>query len=152
MERRYTDASPEDIVQDVALSLLDKLNVDVQIENLAGYIYRSLRNRVFDNQKKARNTLSMDSYSDSNEMKLVTDAETDNDLAFRDINPSALHSAIEQLSNDDKYLIKEIHFGQKSFKQLSTELNTPIGTLLSRKHRAQEKLAKILTTKTNKNL
>jgi DNA-directed RNA polymerase specialized sigma24 family protein len=48
LDDRYDDASPEDIVQDVALSLVSRLNPDTQIGNLAGYIYRSLKNRIID--------------------------------------------------------------------------------------------------------
>ena len=143
MEQRFADVSPEDIVQDVALSLLDKLNIDAQIENLAGYIYRSLRNKILDNKKKKRVDFSIESFEKNiNETVAAENEEIDKLLDFE---PEQLHKAIQQLSNDDKYIINTTHFEGKSFQQLSKELNTPVGTLLSRKHRAQAKLAKIIT-------
>ncbi|MFA6400085.1 MAG: sigma-70 family RNA polymerase sigma factor [Salinivirgaceae bacterium] len=147
MEKRYADASPEDIVQDVALSLLDKLNIDVQIENLAGYIYRSLHNKIFDTQKKKRITVSIDTYDNQifgNDSSSNFSSETDEKYVLNDYEPHQLLAAIEMLNEVDKYIINGTHFEGKSFMQLSAELNTPIGTLLSRKHRAQIKLGKIL--------
>lgn len=51
----------EDIVQDVALHLFEKLDVAAPIENLAGYIYRALRNRVIDEIRKRKiDTVSLE--------------------------------------------------------------------------------------------
>jgi len=147
MEKRYADAYPEDIVQDVALSMLDKLNVDVQVENIAGYIYRSLRNKIFDTQKKKRMEVSIESYVDKKDENLFNNSvanELEEKSILNEFEPHQLHEAIEKLSEDDKYIINVTHFEGKSFQQLSKELDTPIGTLLSRKHRAQAKLSKIL--------
>ena len=40
-EDRFPEASPEDIVQDVMVGLIDKLDLDVQIGNLTGISLRS---------------------------------------------------------------------------------------------------------------
>jgi RNA polymerase sigma factor (sigma-70 family) len=142
MEQRYADVSPEDIVQDVALSLLDKLNIDAQIENLAGYIYRSLRNKILDNKKKKRIDFSIENF-EKNIIEPVSE-ETDEIDYISEIEPETLREAIQQLNDEDKYIITITHFEGKSFQQLSKELKTPVGTLLSRKHRAQAKLARII--------
>jgi RNA polymerase sigma factor (sigma-70 family) len=147
MEMRYGDVSPEDIVQDVALSLLDKFNIDAQVENLTGYIYRSLRNKILDTQKRKRREVSIEDFvnkKNENELNYTLAAETDEVSILDEYDPQKLLDAIEKLSDNDKYIIKETHFDGKSFQQLSKELNVPIGTLLSRKHRAQTKLGKIL--------
>ena len=44
----------EDIVQDVALSLLARTDVLVPIESLSAYVYQSLRNRVIDSLRSRR--------------------------------------------------------------------------------------------------
>lgn len=139
MEKRYADVSAEDIVQDVVLSLLNKLNVNEQIENIAAYIYRSLRNKILDNEKKGRKTILID---ENNNVKDET--EPYEMSLFERFNITNVHKAIEQLNTYDKYIINEIYFNGKTFQQLSVELNSPIGTLLSRKYRAQEKIQKIL--------
>jgi RNA polymerase sigma factor (sigma-70 family) len=140
MERRYGDVSPEDIVQDVALSLLDKFNIDYQVENLAGYFYRSLRNKILDTQKKKIKEVSIEDFVDKKNENALNNSiasEADEENMLHEFEP-------QQILDDDKYIIKETHFEGKSFQQLSNELNVPVGTLLSRKHRAQAKLGKIL--------
>ena len=57
LDDRYYDASPEDIVQDVILSLVSRLNPDTQIGNMTGYIYRSLKNRIIDYRRKKQQTV-----------------------------------------------------------------------------------------------
>lgn len=146
MEKRYSDASPEDIVQDVTLSLLDKFNIDAQIENLAAYMYRSLRNKIYDTQTKKRHHVSLDGIENEKKINPALEDETEDKNQLNEFEPEQLRVAIEKLNNEDKYIINQTHFEGKSFQELSIELNTPLGTLLSRKHRAQAKLAKYLTT------
>ena len=64
LDDRYDEASPEDIIQDVALGLIDKLDLDTQISNLTGYIYRSLKNRIIDSRKKKQRTVSIENFTD----------------------------------------------------------------------------------------
>jgi RNA polymerase sigma factor (sigma-70 family) len=147
MNKRYADAAPEDIVQEVALGLLDKLNIDVQIENLAAYFYRSLRNKIYDTQTKKRAEVSIENFATTNnEVQLNKDlsGESEEIVISQEFESHQLMEAIGQLNQEDKYIIMETHFKGKSFHELSIELNTPLGTLLSRKHRAQAKLSKIL--------
>ena len=63
LDDRYFEASPEDIVQDVAVGLIGKLEVDAQIENITAYIYRSVRNKIIDFQKKKQRTVSIESFT-----------------------------------------------------------------------------------------
>jgi RNA polymerase sigma factor (sigma-70 family) len=151
MEKRYGDVSPEDIVQDVALSLLDKFNIDAQIENLTGYMYRSLRNKILDTQKKKRREISIEDYIDKKNENLlnIVANEVDDQNILNEFEPQQLLDAIEMLGDEDKFIINETHFKGKSFQQLSKELNIPIGTLLSRKHRAQAKLGRLLKERIN---
>ena len=64
LDERYYEASPEDIVQDVALGLIDKLDLDTQIGNLTGYIYRSIKNKIIDYQKKKQRNVSIERFTD----------------------------------------------------------------------------------------
>ncbi len=54
--------------------------------------------------------------------------------------------AIQELSDIEQFIINQTEFEGKTFEQLSKELQIPIGTLLSKKHRALNKLYKILKT------
>ena len=125
MENRYADASPEDIVQDVALNLLDKLNVDAQIENIAAYIYRSLRNKIFDTQQKKRINVSIEDYVNHKNENVLNETianEEELEVFLSQYEPKQLHEAIEKLNEEEKYILKSTHFEGKSFQQLSEEL------------------------------
>ena len=54
------DRDAEDIVQDVFVSLFEKADVTLPIENLAAYVYQSLRNRLVDIFRKKKDTLSLE--------------------------------------------------------------------------------------------
>ena len=64
LDDRYYEVSPEDIIQDVALGLIDKLDLDTQIGNLTGYIYQSVKNKIIDFQKKKQRTVSIENFTD----------------------------------------------------------------------------------------
>ena len=149
LDDRYYDASPEDIVQDVVLSLVSKLNPDFQIGNLTGYIYRSLKNRIIDYRKKKQRTVSMESFRDGkNEnylLNTIPDEPLPEELDYTDLEPGLLHRAISQLRPDEQAVIIATEFEQHTYEELSEEWDVPLGTLLSRKHRALSKLYKILS-------
>jgi len=148
LDDRYYDASPEDIVQDVVLSLVSKLNPDTQIGNLTGYIYRSLKNRIIDYRKKRQRTVSMESFRDWKSgnylVNTVADETYTDELDYTNLEPELLHQAIAQLRPDEQAVIMATEFEKHTYEELSEEWGVPIGTLLSRKHRALSKLYKIL--------
>jgi len=151
MENRYGEESPEDIIQDVALSLITNLNVQTQVDNIAGYIYRSLKNRIIDIQRKKKRNISIDSMSSGNkelsDLTSIPDEPYVDDSIFEKYNPEMLHTAINKLRPDEQLIIKLTEFGNYTFDDLAQEWNVPIGTLLSRKHRAIAKLNKLITIK-----
>jgi RNA polymerase sigma factor (sigma-70 family) len=154
LESRFIEASPEDIVQDVALGLVNRLDVDVQVENIAAYIYRAIRNRIIDFQKKKERNISIETFSDktngnylSNTLADETDIE---DAGYASIEPETLKLAIGQLRPDEQALILATEFEERTFEELSDEWDIPLGTLLSRKHRALSKLQKILIQQKNR--
>ncbi len=60
-----------------------------------------------------------------------------------------LHSAIQQLSPADREIIHLRHSAGLSFAQIADTLEQPLGTVLSRGHRALGKLKKLMTQDTN---
>jgi RNA polymerase sigma factor (sigma-70 family) len=148
LDDRYFEASPEDIVQDVALGLIDRLDLDAQIGNLTAYIYRSVKNKIIDYQKKKQRNVSIERFTDrKNENYLhntIEDETIDEENDYSDIEPELLQLAISQLRPDEQAVIIATEFEQRTYEELSGEWNVPVGTLLSRKHRALSKLHKIL--------
>ena len=153
LDDRYYEASPEDIIQDVALGLIDRLDLDAQIGNLTAYIYRSVKNKIIDYQKKKQRNVSIERFTDrKNEnylLNTIRDETIDEENDYSDIQPELLQQAISQLRPDEQAVIIATEFEQRTYEELSGEWNVPIGTLLSRKHRALSKLHKILLNNQN---
>ncbi len=148
LDDRYDEASPEDIIQDVALGLIDQLDLDTQIGNLTGYIYRSVKNKIIDFQKKKQRTVSIENFTDRKNENYLLNTLTDETLAENDyanIEPEVLQQAISQLRPDEQAVIIATEFENQTYEELSEEWDVPIGTLLSRKHRALSKLHKTLS-------
>jgi len=145
MEERFFEASAEDIIQDVALSLISKLDVNAQIENFAAYMYRSLKNKIIDGNRKSTNEVPLENYSTNEWLKTLPDDSHVEETNLRSNNYELLYKAISQLKPYEQELIKATEFEGRTFEELSEEWNEPIGTLLSRKHRSMAKLNRILT-------
>ncbi len=151
LESRFVEATPEDIVQDVALGLIQRLDLDAQIGNMAGYIYRALRNRILDLRRKKQRNVSLDHYRDKKTgnhlSRILADEGPTEVTAYETIEPETLRKAIAQLRPDEQAIIIATVFEQRTYEEVSEEWEVPVGTLLSRKHRALSKLHKILTNK-----
>ncbi len=156
IEEKFLNSSPEDIIQDVALSLLNKLDVDSQIENLAGYMYRSLKNKIIDEKRKAGNNFSVEYFERNQKVDAQVNSISDETYSENsyspEINNELLYEALSQLKPDEQAIIISTEFENKTFGELSEKWNVPIGTLLSRKHRALAKLYNILTIEKNKQI
>ena len=132
------DRDAEDIVQDVMLSIFDKADVTIPIENLAAYVYRSLRNKVIDIFRKREEILSLsdvigDARSDT---ERVVERKELMDFVFR---------AIDSLPDVQRAVLIATENEGWSFRELSEEWEIPIGTLLARKSRALQHIRKKLT-------
>jgi RNA polymerase sigma factor (sigma-70 family) len=139
----------EDVVQDVIVSVLERLDVTAPIEDLTAYVYQALRNRVVDHFRKKRPTVSLDAaIGDDPELSLASLLPDPTSDAFDAVYGTELRSqilaAIERLSEDEKAVVIETEFNDRTFKELAEQWGIPIGTLLSRKSRALAKIAGVL--------
>jgi RNA polymerase sigma factor (sigma-70 family) len=132
------DRDAEDIVQDVMLSIFDKADVTLPIENLAAYVYRSLRNKVIDIFRKKQDVVSLD--------EVISDAGCD---TVRDVEKKELieqiFDAMDSLPPEQRAVLIATEFEGRSYRELSEEWTVPIGTLLARKSRALNKIKQELT-------
>ena len=151
---RYVDTrlygiDPDDIIQDIALNFFDKIDINSPIENIAAYLYRSIRNKIIDYQRKPIKDVPLESFVDEDDnnyllrdlMEDISDVDDEHEKSELKIK---LGKAIEQLKPDQQAIIVETEFEGQSFEDLSNRWNVPIGTLLSRKHRAIKKLQEIM--------
>jgi RNA polymerase sigma factor (sigma-70 family) len=135
----------EDIVQDVMINIFARADVTIPIDNLAAYVYQSLRNRIVDYIRKRKDMVSLDeSPVDGQDLHLsdiIGDPRYDwtseeERLEIRE----RLFAALEELSDEQREVIIATEFEGWTFRELSEEWGVPLGTLLARKSRALNKI------------
>jgi len=145
----------EDIVYDVATSIIQRINQGTIIENTHSYVYRSLSNRAIDFINKNSKTLSLqESFNnpesgkkDSLENTIFHEGDSiEKKFELQDEYEKTIYflSLLEEKYSE---LWLEIEIEEKNFRQVSEETGTPIGTLLSRKNKVdkflKEKIKKL---------
>jgi RNA polymerase sigma factor (sigma-70 family) len=146
--RDASDLEPEDVLHDVIVRLLGKPSLELSLDGMTAYIYRSLRNRVVDHLRIGARHVSLDadvgSGEDAPQPRLL-------DL-LQSLGPSplealqraegkrALFEALNGLSAIERQVVIAHELEGSSFKELAARLRMPLNTLLSHKARAMKKL------------
>ena len=141
------DKDPEDIIQDVALRLFSRADRYAPINNVAGFVYRSIRNKIIDVMRKGKTYTQQE---DENEAKLVEFSELlygKSDSSYSEQMMEDLKRAIMSLKPVYRDIILAIDFEDYSYKEISDETGIPQGTLMSRRHRAMAVLHEKLKQK-----
>jgi RNA polymerase sigma-70 factor (ECF subfamily) len=145
---KYYNISAEDIVQDVAVNLFSKLDIDGQLENIAGYVYRSIRNKITDLQRKKKKEITFNKFVDDEGEEHYSENIPIEENTFHEIDDEKfydfIHKALDQLSPNQQMVFVATEIDGYTFEELSDELEIPIGTLLSWKHRGVKKLKQII--------
>ncbi|MBI9053581.1 MAG: RNA polymerase sigma factor [Bacteroidales bacterium] len=146
---KYYDVSAEDIVQDVALNLFSKLDLDEQLENIAGYVYRSVRNRINDFKRKSKTEIPFENFvNDEGEEFISENISNEMENSYKEIDDNTFYDSIQlalkQLSPNQQMVFVATEIDEYTFEELSEELDIPMGTLLSWKHRGVKKLKEII--------
>lgn len=147
--RDSAERDAEDILQDVMLYILESSDPADPIENLAAYVYRSVRNRIIDQYRKPGKTVSLDAPSVSDDKPALSEIladlryDTHNEVERREI-MERIYEALDELPVEQKAVWAAIELEDRHFEELSILWEEPIGTLLARKHRATAALRKKL--------
>ncbi len=148
LNEKYYDVSAEDIVQDVAVNLFSKLDIDSQMENIAGYVYRSIRNRITDFQRKTKKEIPFKKFTDNEGEEHYSENVPEEESMFHEIDDErfydSIYKALDQLSPNQQMVFVATEIDGYTFEELSDKLEIPIGTLLSWKHRGVKKLKEII--------
>ena len=144
--RETADMDAEDLVQDVLLKFLERVDSPINIENTTAYLYRSLRNRAIDYGRTRKPTQSIDSETGNHGESLI-DLLQDHkpnaiELLQTEQGKQELFEALECLSKIEKQVIIAHELEGASFKEITSLLEIPQNTLLSHKSRAMQKLKK----------
>ena len=141
-----SDWDAEDIIQDVALNLFSRVDFETPLENLASYIYRAIRNKIIDlhRSKNRKKQTPMEEIKDQEIVKkYISQIDEHQDPEFRELMLDKAFEAMGKLKPEFQGIIWATEFEGRTFQELSQELETPVGTLLSRKHRAIAALQKV---------
>jgi len=137
-----SDRDGEDIVQDVMLGILNRGGTGV--DDLAGYVYRALKNRVIDIWRKKRPvTIPLEGpRADGRSLAgiLAASDESAQGRLEREERIRRFEQVFAGLSVAERVLITATEFEGRSFKECASAWGEPLGTLLARKKRALDKL------------
>ncbi len=139
--------SAEDIIQDVALKLFSGADRYAPINNVAGFVYRSIKNKIIDIMRTNKQPDIIENNSDFLNLGEVLDQSTDNHTPEKLI--VVLKNCIDELKPEYRNIIVAIDFEGSSYNEISNETGIPIGTLMSRRHRAIGILYKKLESEIN---
>ena len=126
----------EDIIQDVALKLFSGANGYSPINNVAGFVYRSLKNRIIDGLRKPKKEEHSIEINNTRLHELTEFLYGTNDTVYSEAMKEELKLIIMNLKPIYKEIILAIDFEGYTYSELAEELNVSIGTLMSRRHRA----------------
>ncbi|MFC4096013.1 RNA polymerase sigma factor [Euzebyella saccharophila] len=145
-----TDRDADDIIQDVAVNVFSRANSALPIENIAAFVYRSVRNRIVDIMRSGKKERAMEEESEKNLLQLGEELYRDTEQTYTDELTKRLKAEIENLKQPYREIIIAIDFEGYSYKEISLETGIPLGTLMSRRHRALSLLLKALESKKEK--
>jgi len=141
------DRDAEDIVQDVALKLFSRANTLSPINNIAGFVYNSLKNKIIDILRAKRERIEIEKEMETKLIEFTERLYGKSDNSYSDNMKNELKKAIVKLSPHYREIIIALDFEGFTYKEMSQETGIPLGTLMSRRHRAISLLYKELESK-----
>jgi RNA polymerase sigma factor (sigma-70 family) len=143
-----SDMDAEDIVADVLFNVYNRVAADNHVENLAAYLYQSVKNKIWDHFRQPQTPLSLDAPDQNTDLsrgeKLVdTRVDVENVVEEKEF-VLRLRSALLSLEPKQRAVWVATELEGYTFKELSLKWGEPMGTLLSRKGRATKALRKLL--------
>jgi len=143
--RRISNMDAEDIVSEVMLSLLGRMDTGGPVENIAAYAYRSIRNKIADYGRAEGRTVPLDGFAEEDEAFSLMDmlADHSQDIPARVERKELLRvlaKCMDRLDGKQRAVLIATEMQGKSFRELSRAWCEPVGTLLSRKSRAVKAL------------
>ncbi|WP_149274108.1 RNA polymerase sigma factor [Pareuzebyella sediminis] len=141
------DRDSEDILQDVAVKVFSRASSATPIDNIAGFVYHALRNRIIDLMRTTRKAYSLEHETDARLSEMVEQIYGVSDNTYSEKMSAQLRRAIDDLKPAYRDIIRAIDFEGYTYKEVSFETGVPEGTLMSRRHRAMALLLKALEIK-----
>jgi RNA polymerase sigma factor (sigma-70 family) len=137
----------EDLLQDVFAGALANLDALSAVENLPGWLFTALRNRIADlwRRRSAHRRAGETDVSSEilAEIATATGLSPEDHVVMMELS-DALADAIAALPRDQRAVIEAQALDGIGFRELSERSGVPVGTLTARKRYAVNKLARVL--------
>jgi len=141
------DRDAEDIVQDVALKLFSRADNASPINNIANFVYNSLKNRIIDILRTKKERYQIENELEARLIEFTELLYGKSDNSYSESMKNELKKAILNLKPFYQKIIIAIDFEGFTYKEVSLETGIAEGTLMSRRHRAISLLFKELESK-----
>lgn len=132
--RDTANRDAEDIIQDVALKLFSGADRYAPINNVAGFVYKSIKNRIIDIMRSPKQEEAIEVSQDFVDLEAMLKSAGDHQPSEKVL--LKLKTAIQELKPDYRFIILAVDFKGLSYKEISYKTGIPQGTLMSRRHRA----------------
>jgi len=145
--RNMVDTDAEDIVQEVALKIFIRADTMSPIENIAGFVYNSIRNRIIDLMRTKKKETRFENEMETRLMEFTELLYGKSDNSYSEEMKNELKNAMTNLKPRYRDIIVAMDFEGFTYKEISEKTGIPAGTLMSRRHRALSILFKELEAK-----
>jgi RNA polymerase sigma factor (sigma-70 family) len=147
---RIEDA--EDILQEVFYQFTRVNNLINPIENISAWLYRTARNRIIDHYKKKKDEPLPSSYDEDNDEYIFDEISdiiygeeaTPEIEMLRSLVFEEIQTALADLPKEQREVFELTELLDYSVKETAEKTQTPVNTVLSRKHYAVKFLRKRL--------
>jgi RNA polymerase sigma factor (sigma-70 family) len=147
---RIEDA--EDILQEVFYQFTRVNNLINPIENISAWLYRVARNRIVDHYKKKKDETLPSSYDEENDEYIFDEISdiiygeeaTPEIEMLRSLVFEEIQTALANLPKEQREVFELTELLDYSVKEAAEKTQTPVNTVLSRKHYAVKFLRKRL--------
>ncbi len=144
-----TESTAEDILQDVALKIFSRPEDALPINNVPGFVYRTLKNRIIDKMRTKKERMYEEEELDRLWTEFAELFYESEELHYPQHITNTLKTVIMELKPAYRDIILAVDFEGYSYREISEETGIPEGTLMSRRHRAMSLLQKELEQKVN---
>lgn len=144
--KHTAESDAEDIIQDVALRIFSRPLDALPIQNIGGFVYNAIRNRIIDSMRTKKVRIDDKDTLEILWTEFASMFQDDLKETYPEKLQEKLKKAIEELKPVYRDIIIAVDFEGYTYKEISRQTGIPPGTLMSRRHRAMSLLLKKLKT------
>ncbi len=131
-------STAEDLLQDSLERVLSRRHLWDQSRSLKTWLFTIMRNIYIDRYRRNKNSPSFEPLNPDSDIQGVSPSH-DEHLATHELN-----AALTQLPLEQREVILLVGLEGLGYKEVSDILNVPLGTIMSRLHRARQQLRQAL--------